>query len=271
MTNHPGSPADQQQNRPDSRRPPVPGRATAALLALTAVPLLAAFLPTSGTTAAPGRPGAPAVSASPSPSPSSSASAPPKARIAQLEDAVAVLPTGDEDRTGYRADAFGDRGGGLDAGDGCATREEVLIAEAVEAPAVGARCALTGGRWVSYYDGQAVTSAAALVVDHVVPLAEAWGSGASAWTPARRAAYANDRGAEATLTAVTSRTARAKADRDIASWLPPAESALCRYAGDWVGTKLRWGLTADKDEVEALKLLADGPCETTVVVHTPVP
>lgn len=41
---------------------------------------------------------------------------------------------------------------------------------------MAAGCKLSGGRWLSYYDGQAVTDPAKLDIDHMVPLAEAWDS-----------------------------------------------------------------------------------------------
>ncbi|GEB62110.1 hypothetical protein [Streptomyces gardneri] len=47
-------------------------------------------------------------------------------------------------------------------------RAEVLISEAVEAPEVGANCALTGGVWWSYYDETEVRSASGLDIDHLV-------------------------------------------------------------------------------------------------------
>jgi hypothetical protein len=41
----------------------------------------------------------------------------------------------------------------------------------------------------------------------------------------------------------------------------------CRYIGEWLGTKLLWGLAVDKAELDALKTFADGPCEETVIDH----
>jgi hypothetical protein len=103
----------------------------------------------------------------------------------------------------------------------------------------------------------------------MIPLAEAWDSGASAWTAAKREVYANDQGATTSLLAVTARTNRAEADQDPAEWLPPASDQYCRYIGEWIGTKLRWGLAVDKAELEALQTFADGPCEETVIDHQP--
>lgn len=56
----------------------------------------------------------------------------------------------------------------------------------------------------------------------MVPIVEAWDSGASAWTAQRREQYANDQGQEASLVAVTARSNRSKADQDPAQGLPPA-------------------------------------------------
>ncbi|MDQ0904260.1 hypothetical protein QFZ22_000245 [Streptomyces canus] len=59
------------------------------------------------------------------------------------------------------------------------TRNEVLLEEAVTAPEQEASCRLTGGSWYSPYDDTYFTVARALDIDHLVPLAEAWDSGAS--------------------------------------------------------------------------------------------
>jgi hypothetical protein len=103
---------------------------------------------------------------------------------APLRTAVANLTVATEVRTGYDRDLFPHWN---DAdGDGCNTRYEVLIAEATTAPTVSASCKLTGGRWYSWYDNVSWTNPADLDVDHFVPLAEAWDSGARAWTTSRR-------------------------------------------------------------------------------------
>ncbi|MFJ9690438.1 HNH endonuclease family protein [Streptomyces bacillaris] len=193
----------------------------------------------------------------------------PAPEVVMLADAVGLVQVTEEDRTGYTRSSFKHWNSGDDKSDGCNTRAEVLLAEAIVAPTVEAGCKLTGGTWRSYYDGQEVTSAGALDIDRMVPLAEAWDSGASAWTAARREAYANDQGSTVSLVAVTARTNRQKADQDPADWMPPSPEAQCRYVGEWVATKLRWQLTADDRELEALKMYAEGPCEDTIVHYTP--
>nr|WP_180290316.1 HNH endonuclease family protein [Streptomyces sp. TLI_171] len=152
--------------------------------------------------------------------------------------------------------------------DGCDTRKEVLIAEAVSAPMVGARCALAGGLWVSPYDDAVMQDAGLLDVDHVVPLAEAWDSGAGTWTAAERQAYANDLDEARALIAVSAKSNRSKADKDVAEWLPPAETYRCTYLADWTAVKTRWRLTVDQVEVDALhRLTADCPNEQLTVTR----
>ena len=135
--------------------------------------------------------------------------------------------------------------------DGCNTRYEVLIAEAVVKPKVGADCYLTGGRWRSPYDGKVFTNPTSLDIDHMVPLAEAWRSGAWAWTAAQRMDFANDLEDSRSLLAVTASLNRSKGDRDVASWLPI--KAQCNYISNWIAVKWRFDLTVDPIEGEFLK------------------
>ncbi|MFD4833224.1 HNH endonuclease family protein [Streptomyces uncialis] len=195
---------------------------------------------------------------------STPAVAAPAAETERLGVAVSRLAVAAEDRTGYQRTSFRHWNAGADPGDGCNTRQEVLITEAVVAPTVGPGCALTGGEWTSYYDEVRVTAAGSLDIDHMVPLAEAWDSGASAWTAPRREAYANDLGSAVSLVAVTARSNRQKSDQDPSSWLPPAEGALCRYASEWTATKLRWSLSVDESEQDRLYVIAAGCTDTTV-------
>ncbi|MEU5902500.1 HNH endonuclease family protein [Streptomyces venezuelae] len=199
-------------------------------------------------------------------SPASAADANPAALPMTLTQAVAALPTAAESREGYQRSQF--KHWTDDDRDACNTRAEVLIAESRIAPTVGAGCKVTGGQWYSYYDGETLTQPRGLDIDHMVPLAEAWDSGASAWSAKRRQAYANDLGDERSLVAVTARSNRSKADQDPAQWQPPLADARCTYTADWVATKLRWNLAVDKTERHALRKLAAG-CGQEMVEYEP--
>ncbi|MFI0776290.1 HNH endonuclease family protein [Streptomyces sp. NPDC021212] len=182
-----------------------------------------------------------------------------------LRQAINDLPIMDEDRTGYTRDKFrhwvdADR-------DGCNTRAKVLITEAIVPPTVGPGCAISGGLWHSYYDDMQQTVARSLDIDHMVPLAEAWDSGASTWTATQRQDYANDLGDERMLAAVTARENRSKADQDPAQWLPSDAGARCQYVGEWAAVKTRWKLTADSREANALAQLAAGCPDEQITVE----
>ncbi|MFE8910876.1 HNH endonuclease family protein [Streptomyces globisporus] len=183
-----------------------------------------------------------------------------------LADAIEQLPLAAESREGYQRSSF--KHWVDEDKDGCSTRAEVLIAESRVAATVEPRCKVTAGQWFSFYDGVTLTTSGGLDIDHMIPLAEAWDSGASQWTAARREAYANDLSAERSLVAITAKTNRSKADQDPAQWLPPLADARCTYAADWVSTKLRWDLSADEAEAEALAELAEG-CGQEVVQYEP--
>jgi hypothetical protein len=149
--------------------------------------------------------------------------------------------------------------------DGCNTRYEVLIAEAIVKPKVGARCYLTGGKWRSPYDGKVFTNPTGLDIDHMVPLAEAWRSGAWAWTAAQRMDFANDLEDSRSLLAVTASLNRSKGDRDVAAWLPI--KAQCNYISNWIAVKWRFDLTVDPVEGEFLQNKITDCKITNVVIN----
>ena len=104
-------------------------------------------------------------------------------------------------------------------------------------------------------------------VDHLVPLAEAWDSGASDWDAKRRQAFANDLGARNSLIAATASSNRKKGDRDPAEWLPrPVDR--CRYVVAWIATKARWSLSVDSVEKLALVQIL-GFCPSRRITYQP--
>ncbi|WP_420708225.1 HNH endonuclease family protein [Streptomyces sp. HGB0020] len=105
-----------------------------------------------------------------------------------------------------------------------------------------------------------------LDVDHLVPLAEAWDSGVSAWTAKEREAYANDLDDPRALIAVSA--ARSKADQDPSTWMPPCAGYACQYATDWVADKTRYQLAIDPTESKALtETLSRCPNEPITVMR----
>ncbi|MBZ5736116.1 excalibur calcium-binding domain-containing protein [Nocardioides sp. TRM66260-LWL] len=178
-----------------------------------------------------------------------------------LRSAVARLKVATPNRIGYQRERF-KHWDDVD-GDCQSARAEVLRAESRVRTNAG--CTVTTGRWVSEYDGVTVRQASRLDVDHVVPLAEAWASGARGWSAARREAFANDLTDPNTLLAVTASSNRSKGDSDPAEWLPAERQ--CSYVKRWVTVKLRWSLSVDRRERDVLTRKARVCPDTTIRTH----
>ncbi|WP_354645279.1 hypothetical protein [Kitasatospora camelliae] len=58
------------------------------------------------------------------------------------------------------------------------------------------------------------------------------------------------------LIAVSAKSNRSKADKDVTDWLPPATEYRCTYVADWGAIKTRWDLAVDDQELTALQNLA---------------
>jgi len=86
----------------------------------------------------------------------------------------------------------------------------------------------------------------------VVPLSEAWDSGASKWTTAQRQAFANDV-TRPQLVAVSASSNRSKGDRDPATWVPTRSAYVCTYVRAWVQVKYYYDLSVDSAEKTALQ------------------
>ncbi len=178
---------------------------------------------------------------------------------APLVTAISSLPVAAEVRTGYERSKFKHW---TDAdGDGCSTRYEVLDLESE----TSVTCSnLSGGRWFSYYDRVSWTDSGRIDIDHMVPLAEAWDSGARTWTAGQREAYANDLGDYRTLVGVTDSVNSAKGDKDLAEWLPTYDR--CRYLREYVAVKIRWRLSVNSGEKTAMQDLSAGCTNSTITV-----
>ncbi|MGY4900426.1 HNH endonuclease family protein [Micromonospora aurantiaca (nom. illeg.)] len=133
----------------------------------------------------------------------------------------------------------------------CNTREQVLKRDGTSV-VVNSSCAATAGRWYSPYDGATWSAASDVDIDHVVPLAEAWRSGANSWTTSRRQSFANDL-TRPQLIAVTDNVNQSKGDQDPSTWQPPLTSYRCTYSKMWITVKYNWGLTLQSSEKSALQ------------------
>ena len=187
------------------------------------------------------------------------ASAPPRAERAKAQlDRLVVRPRPRGTR-GYQRDAFGSDWVDTDH-NGCNQRDDVLLRDAVPRYDDGGTSGCVRprrpgrhldpytGRTLRFSDLKDLRQAEAIQIDHVVPLAEAWVSGARHWSRSRREVFANDL---EELIAVDGPTNMSKGDGDPAAWRP-RKGYQCVYARRWTAIKTRYRLAVDASEKAAL-------------------
>lgn len=165
----------------------------------------------------------------------------------------------------YSRSAFGSSWADTD-GNGCNQRDDVLLRDAIPGTvrtAQQGRCDhdVLAGRWRDPYTGKLLvfddlknlSQAQAIQIDHIVPLSEAWSSGADTWTSERRREFANYLPG---LLAVDGPTNASKRDYDPAAWRP-RKGFQCQYAKRWIRIKSKWGLAVDPSERWALLEMLD--------------
>ncbi len=138
----------------------------------------------------------------------------------------------------------------------CDAREEVLKRDG-SGVSVDSSCQPSTGSWYSVYDQVWIEDSSGVDIDHVVPLSEAWASGADAWSEDVRRGFANDLAAPQ-LIAVSASSNRSKGDGDPAEWLPTSTANHCMYARNWVAVKYMYELSVDSAEKSALVAILEG-------------
>ncbi|MEU3403227.1 HNH endonuclease family protein [Streptomyces sp. NPDC006670] len=166
---------------------------------------------------------------------------------------LAALKTGKPGTmAGYSRDKFTHW---AEQGDKCDTREVVLQRDGKDVTR-DAECRAVSGSWKSLYDGVTVNEASKLDIDHMVPLAEAWRSGAAGWDSAKRKAFANDL-TRPQLLAVSAASNRSKGDQSPDLWQPADKSSWCQYGRAWTTVKSHYGLTVTDAERAMLTTMID--------------
>ncbi|MFE3139558.1 HNH endonuclease family protein [Streptomyces scopuliridis] len=155
--------------------------------------------------------------------------------------------------TGYSRDLFPHW---ITQSGACNTREVVLKRDGSNVQQ-DSSCAAVSGTWYSEYDGVTWSAASDVDIDHMVPLSEAWKSGANSWSTAQRQAFANDL-TRPQLIAVTDNVNQSKGDKDPAKWMPPRAAYKCTYVRAWVQVKYYYNLKVDSAEKSALQSTLNG-------------
>lgn len=206
------------------------------------------------------------IAAAPTPKPTASAAS---ASASTALDALAVK--GRAPMTGYqRVARFGKPWVDVDR-NGCDTRDDVLRRDLTDIP--GTACKVRSGVLHDPYTGTTIhfvrgeRTSEAVQIDHVVPLADAWRTGAQQLTKTQRTALAND---PVNLFAVDGPTNTRKSDGDAATWLPPVKSFRCTYVAHQIAVKRTYHLWVTKAEKAAMqRVLARCPEQRLPVATTP--
>ncbi|WP_040789031.1 HNH endonuclease family protein [Nocardia paucivorans] len=150
----------------------------------------------------------------------------------------------------------------------CTTREVMMLRDSTGTVTLDPKtCDLKVGKdggWRDHYGvldrktGQLqpykwITEPSKVDAEHIVPLAEAWRSGAGKLDKDTRRRIAND---AVNLVASDPSANRSKGDQDPADYLPPGEFR-CSYIDRYIKIKLKYGLSVDSDEQTALRTAVD--------------
>lgn len=150
----------------------------------------------------------------------------------------------------------------------CTTREVMLLRDATGDVSLDPKtCDLKigkGGGWQDAYgvmDSKTgklkpykfIAESKSVDAEHIVPLAEAWRSGAKDLDTDTRRRIAND---AVNLIASDPSANRSKGDQDPSDYLPPG-SFRCGYIWHYLQVKVKYGLSVDQDEQTALRTAVD--------------
>ena len=191
-------------------------------------------------------------------------------------DVLATLPVkGRAPKTGYDREQFGQAWADIDR-NGCDTRNDILKGQLTSVAFANAGgCKVASGILADPYTGAVISflrgqeTSAAVQIDHVVALSDAWQKGAQQLSPAQRAAFAND---PLNLLAVDGPTNQAKGDGDAATWLPPNHGYRCEYVARQVAVKATYALWVTQAEHDAIAaILATCPGQPVPGDVTPAP
>ena len=139
----------------------------------------------------------------------------------------------------------------------CDARNAALIRDGEEVVVEGG-CDVATGVWLDPFTAQTFTDPSDIDIDHMVPLANAWRSGADSWDEAEREGYAND---PDVLISVEDNANQSKGDKGPEAWKPPNEAEWCSYARQWIGVKAKYELSINRQEKQALVQMLNG-CES---------
>jgi hypothetical protein len=154
----------------------------------------------------------------------------------------------------FSRDLFGPRWADVDR-NGCDTRNDILsrdLIDVVYKPGTN-DCVVLTGILHDPLTGETVTFTRTsegyqpVQIDHIIPLAVAWSSGADSWTAEQREHFAND---PANLQATTAN--QSKGDSTPSKWLPAGDAAACTYSTRYLEVAVDYALEISAADRSAL-------------------
>ena len=165
-------------------------------------------------------------------------------------------------KTGYTREQFGD---GWQTENGCDTRN-IILARDMQDVKTNDKCQVVSGVLHDPYTGKTIdfirgaTTSAAVQIDHVVALSDAWQTGAQQLDFETRVKLAND---PLELLAVDGPANQQKSDGDAATWLPSNKAFRCQYVARQIAVKTKYHLYVTAPEKTAIhNILARCPGQT---------
>ncbi|PIK13568.1 HNH endonuclease [Halobacteriovorax sp. JY17] len=134
------------------------------------------------------------------------------------------------------------------------TRHEILKIRSLVKVKISS-CKVVEGKWNDFYFREILTSPSQIDIDHVVPLKNAWESGASLWSNREREKFAND---PENLVITNSHYNRKKQAKTPLEWYPIEKSYTCKYLKQWIAVKTKYALKINPQIISEYKRI---PCE----------
>jgi hypothetical protein len=202
-------------------------------------------------------------SRTPTPSPTPTPTEPSAPRGSVLYALHHLKVTSNANVAGYDRDEFGQKWADVDR-NGCDQRNDVLRRDMVNLHTVPGTHGCVLAKGILSLDGDSYAAKRVrykrgsdkIEINHVVSLADAWRSGAHAWSIKKRQRFAND---FMELEAVDAHTNEYKGDETAADWLPDDDDDQCTLVVRQVSIKQRYKLSVTPDEVEAIDAVLHSP------------
>jgi hypothetical protein len=123
-------------------------------------------------------------------------------------------------------------------------------------------CVIESGTWEDPYSARTFNQSRDIQIDHMVPLKDAYTSGAWEWNYQARCLYANFMGNKFHLISSNGTENMRKGDSAPDEYMPPNREYQCQYIENWLKIKLIWRLKMTSSEVSAIKqLVAENHCD----------